>query len=313
MYRSQAARHQCAFTLVELLVVIAIIGILVGLLLPAVQAAREAARRLQCLNNLKQIGLGLANYESTYRRYPKGGAGAVSLTNAAVIARHRLAWGAATLPFIEETNVYDQIDLRLPFIHPTNFPAGKTVIKTYICPSSPRQSMFRPNGDTPSSTDLFARTDYGGNYGERSLRCYPQSCQNNYQTGGSGRGTLMLGSDPDIATKDITDGLSNTVIVGEAPEGLHSIWIGHKNVFDQSVPLDARTSATSSWQPCLLPFKSPQGNFCDFGQEFHSYHSGGCGIALADGSTQFFANQTDFKVFAAMLSRSGGEVVGSWE
>lgn len=313
MHRSDSVRRCAAFTLVELLVVIAIIGILVGLLLPAVQAAREAARRMQCANNLKQIGLGLLNYESAYRRYPKGGAGAVSLTNATTIARMRLSWGAAILPFIEENNIYDQIDLRLPYIHPNNFAAGRTTVKTYICPTSPRQELLRPNGDALSAPELYARTDYGGNYGERSLRCHPQNCQNNYQTGGGGRGTLMLGTDQDVAIKDITDGMSNTVMVGEAPEGLHSIWIGHKNVFDQSVPLDARVSDASTWTPCLTPFKSTQGNFCDFGQEFHSYHSGGSNFAIADGSTHFLANQTDFKIFAAMLSRSGGEVVGSWE
>lgn len=313
MKRLKMPRANRAFTLIELLVVIAIIGVLIGLLLPAVQAAREAARRIQCANNLKQIGLGLLNYESAYRRYPKGGAGSVSLTDPVIIARMRLSWGASILPFIEEANIYDQIDLRLPYIHSANSAAGQTVVKTYICPSSPNSQLLRPNGDAPSAPERYARTDYGGNYGERGLRCHPQSCQNNYSSGGGGRGTLMLGADPDIATRDITDGLSNTIVVGEAPEGLHSIWIGHKNVFDQSVPLDARVRTSSPWQPCLPPFKSIQGNFCDFGQEFYSYHSGGSVFAIADGSTHFLADKTDFKVLAAMLSRSGGEVIGSLE
>jgi prepilin-type N-terminal cleavage/methylation domain-containing protein len=302
-----------AFTLVELLVVIAIVGLLVGLILPAVQAAREAARRWQCQNNLKQIGLGLANYESTCKRYPKGGAGAVSLTNPAIIAKMRLSWGAAILPYIEQTTLYNLIDLQLPYIHTTNYQAGQTLVETYLCPTAPHKVLYRPNGDTPSSTELYARNDYGGNYGERGLRCHPLSCQNNYHSGGGGRGTLMLGSDPDVGTKDITDGLSNTILVGEAPEALHGIWVGHKNVFDQSVPLDARVKPGTTWGSCGKTFKSPQGNFCDFGQEFHSYHPGGCGFALADGSTQYISTQVDFKILAAMLSRAGAEIRGHWQ
>ena len=122
----------------------------------------------------------------------------------------------------------------------------------------------------------------------------------------------MLGTDQDIAARDITDGLSQTVLVGEAPEGLHSIWIGHKNVFDQSVPLDARVRSGSPWAPCHPVFKSRLGNFCDFGQEFHSYHSGGSLFSMADGSTHFLANPIDFKVLAALLSRAGGEVIGTY-
>lgn len=301
------------FTLVELLVVIAIVGVLVGLLLPAVQSAREAARRLECQNNLKQIGLGLANYESIHRRYPKGGAGVVSLTNPNILARYKISWGTAILPFIEQTPLYDLIDLKQPYIHPDNLQPGQTLISTYLCPSAPKQEWMRPNGDTPNSTDRYARTDYGGNYGERGLRCHPQNnCPNSYRSGGGGRGTLMLGNDQDIGTRDITDGLSHTVLVSEAPEGLHSIWIGHKNVFDQSVPVSARIGDYPPWTPCLPSFASRYGKICDFGQEFHSYHSGGAALSLADGSTHFLASTIDFKILAAMLSRAGDEVIGEF-
>ncbi len=297
-------------SLVELLVVIAIVSILIGLLLPAVQSAREAARRVQCQNNLRQIAIGLHNYESAHRVFPKGGAGVVSLTDPAIRARWRLSWGAALLPFIEQSAVYESIDPGEPFIHPVNAEAGRTPVSTYLCPSAPKSSMLRPNGDDLGSEARFARTDYGGNYGERSLRCYPdRGCPNRYSGGGGGRGTLMLGSDQDVGTRDIRDGLSQTIMVGEAAEGLHSIWIGHKNVFDQSVPLDARVRPGSSWAPCHPAFRSPAGDVCDFGQEFHSYHVGGSVFALADGSSHFVSDQLDIGILAALLSRSGGEVV----
>lgn len=306
-------RRSAAFTMVELLGVLAIVGLLVGLLLPAVQAARESARRLQCKNNLRQIGLGLANYESLYRRYPKGGTGVISLNDPSVLARMRLSWGTAILPFIEKTALYDSMNLQQPYLHPDNLQAGQTLVETYLCPSAPKQELLRPNGDTPHAMQLFARTDYGGNYGERGLRCHPlTNCQNNYVSSGGGRGTLMLGRDQDIAANDITDGLSHTVLVGESPEGLHSIWIGHKNVFDQSVPLDARIRSGSPWAPCHPAFSSRRGRFCDFGQEFHSYHAGGAVFSLADGSTHFLTGAQDFKILAAMLSRAGGEVIGEF-
>ncbi len=302
-----------AMTLVELLVVLAIATILLGLLLPAVQTAREAARRLHCQNNLKQIGLGLHNYESAHRVFPKGGAGAVSLTDPAVRARWRMSWGASILPFLEQAALYESIDPHRPFIHADNRSAGQTPVETYLCPSAPKNELLRPRVDAPPPAPRYARTDYGGNYGERGLRCYPRTnCRNQYPNGGGGRGTLMLGTDQDVGARDILDGLSQTIMVGEAPEGLHSIWIGHKNVFDQSVPLDARSQHGSPWQPCHPAFKSSSGNFCDFGQEFHSYHPGGSAFAFADGSTHFLSDHIDFKLFAALLSRRGGEVVGEF-
>ncbi len=317
MSRSRVLRCCAAFTVVELLVVITIIGLALALLMPAVQSAREAARRMQCSNQLKQIGLGLQNYESVYRVFPKGGAGVASLTNPVLRSRTRLSWGASILPFIEQAGLFERINASEPFLHPSNWEAGQTVVATYLCPSAPMPDLYRPNGDTPTSSTTYARTDYGGNYGERGLRCFPQTnCQNNYAdigiTDGQGRGTLMLGLDKDIGIRDILDGTSHTILIGEAPEGLHSIWIGHKNVFDQSVPLDARARAGSRWVPCHPAFKSRSGDFCDFGQEFHSYHPGGSLFAFADASTRWLVANIDIKVFSALLSRRGGETVDEY-
>lgn len=301
------------FTLIELLVVIAIIGVMVALLLPAVQAAREAARRMQCSNNLKQMGLAFHNYHSVFNRFPVGGAGVVSATNAAIRSRWRPSWGSTILPFMEQQPLYDRLNLDVPFIDEVNHVGGRELVPTYLCPTAPKQVLTRPNGDTLQSSVLFGRTDYGGNYGERGLRCYPQTnCANSYPGATGGRGVLLFGADAQIGMRDVTDGSSQTIVLGEAPEALHSIWIGHKNLFDQSVPINEKVRSGSRWQSCGLPFKSPRGDFCDFGQEFHSYHSGGAMFLMLDSSGRFVSQTIDVTVFAALLSRSGGEVVGDF-
>ena len=118
--------RRAGFTLVELLVVIAIIGILVGLLLPAVQAAREAARRMQCGNNLKQLGLALHNYESATKRLPSGRADITGLS----------AFGAL-MPYMEQSNVYQLIDFNVSGTHVNNTAARAAIIQTLLCPSDP--------------------------------------------------------------------------------------------------------------------------------------------------------------------------------
>lgn len=316
-------RIRRGFTLIELLVVIAIIAILIALLLPAVQQARESARRLQCKNNLKQIGIALHNYHSNYRGFPRGGyGGSVTDTTAADPALKAssltLSWGAAILPGLEQNNLYEQINLSEWYVHPDNVSVGQTVLTAYICPSVPSAEMLKPNGDQPTSSTLFARTDYGGNYGERGLRCYPATnCQNSYGSGtgsASYRGMFPLLSAPNVGMASVTDGTSNTIFVGEAPEGIHSIWIGHKNVFDQSAPLNGRYASPSdtSWQACVTfgGTANPPGKLgCDFGQEFHSYHSGGSQFLLVDGTARFVSESIEVTTLAALLSRQGGEVV----
>lgn len=306
-----------AFTLVELLVVIAIIGVLVALLLPAVQMAREAGRRAKCFNNLKQMGLALHNYHDTHKMFPRGGAGVASLTVPAIRARACLSWGAAILPGLEQSALYDSINQNEPYLHPDNLAAGQHLLAVFLCPSAPNSELQKPNGDTPTSTTKYAVTNYGGNWGERALRCFPATnCPNNYSdlgdSSGHGRGVLLFGSERAISMSSITDGTSQTIVVGEAPEGLHSIWIGHKNVFDQSAPISARTSSPAVWQSCSPALKSRSGNFCDFGQEFGSYHPGGAQFLLVDGSAHFLSATLDNKVLAALLSRCGSEVVGAF-
>lgn len=323
--RHAPAALTTGFTLIELLVVIAIIAILIALLLPAVQQAREAARRLQCKNNLKQIGIALHNYHDTHRVFPKGGYGGfMSAANASNPALKQtgltLSWGAAILPGLDQANLFQKINQNEWYVHPDNVPIGQTVLPVYLCPSVPSPEMLKPNGDQTSAPERFARTDYGGNWGERGLRCFPATnCQNNY--GGTGadayRGMFPLLGAPSVRMRDVTDGTTNTISVGEAPNGLHSIWIGHKNVFDQSAPVNGRYASPSDtqWQSCITfgGTANPPGKIgCDFGQEFHSFHTGGAQFLLVDGSARFVSENIDIVTFSALLSRKGAEVIGEF-
>lgn len=302
------------FTLVELLVVIAIIGVLIALLLPAVQAAREAGRRAQCASNLKQMGLAMHVYHDTFRNFPRGGSGVASMTILAYKARACLSWGAAILPGLEQHALQDSINQNEPYLHDDNLIPGQHVLSVFLCPTSPNSELLKPNGDTPTSPNKYAINNYAGNWGERALRCHPATnCQNNYgDAAGGGRGVLLVGTDPIVRMNDVTDGTSQTIMLGESPEGLHSIWIGHRNVFDQSAPISERTSATSDWQSCNTSLSSKPGNFCDFGQEFGSYHASGAQFLLVDGSAHFVSSSINPELLASLLSRSGGEVVSSF-
>lgn len=213
--RSPAPRV-AGFTLVELLVVIAIIGVLVGMLLPAVQQVREAARRIQCGNNLKQIGIALQNHHSARMEFPRGVTEFRRFFRGDP-AKRNFAWSVYLLPFLDQQNLYNNLNLKLPFDHADNAAAASAAIPTFICPSSQRQSE-RPSTRGPS--------DYGGIFGERI---------NSPNTPPKG---LMI-FDKAFRHADITDGSSNTLIVAEDSESSDGQWINGRNVFDQAFAINA--------------------------------------------------------------------------
>lgn len=280
------------FTLVELLVVIAIIGILVGLLLPAVQAAREAARRTQCANNLKQMGLAVHNYESAYRRLPSGFAANQNTGSPG------WGWGAALLPFMEGANTYNNIDFRIPIYHPSQDANRKTVIPTYICPSDIAPPLFDithgdDHEDLMLSADVdgtgeilfqIAKSNYVGMFGTFELEDSPYN----------GDGIFYGNSKTRFA--DVTDGLSNTLMIGERGSRLgKSIW--HGNIQEAAEP-HARILGVADHTP-----NHRSGHF----EDFSSFHPAGVNFLRADSSVSFHSENMDIEVYKAMATRTGGE------
>ena len=205
-------RAQGAFTLVELLVVLAIIGILVSLMLPAVQAVREASRRMQCQNNLRQIGLALHNYHAAFRKFPPGGIE----VRPQVPDGKQLAWSAFVLPFLEQSAAYVKVDFNYAFDHPVNREVAATPIETYLCPSTNRVTLLNRGRGA---------TDYGGIYGERILsRNDPP------------RGVMI--HDKAIRFRDITDGTMRTLVVSEDAGFPDGQWINAWNLFDQAFSIN---------------------------------------------------------------------------
>lgn len=310
-----------AFTLVELLVVIAIIGILVALLLPAVQAARAAARRMQCSNNLKQIALGLHNYESTYRTLPHGAPDCC--------VRNGYIWTVMVFPFIELNNIYDAMDIRGNLRNtPVNRAAAQTTkLPVWICPSDPaggRPHMPRFNRDNPDpGHGLWYAASMGPTHMDQCPFCPAGGtpAETNYCCQGNNFGTNagngypadsfagMFGrSDKAIRFGEVTDGLSNTFMLGETLPA-HCDFMGlfslNFQVSGTSIPLNVMESNVAG-APGAKIFRAAGSNWfrvCGF----KSLHAGGAQFALGDGSVRFVPVTVDYRVYNNVGTRAGGE------
>lgn len=306
-----SARHillRKAFTLIELLVVIAIIGILVGLLLPAVQAAREAARRMSCGNNMKQLALATHNYESTHKRLPSSGQGTNFGTNPPSTTFDKHSSFTAILPFIEQANVYQQMDLRFAYnATPENTLAAKQVITAFVCPSG----TLRPS---PLDSQGFGCTGYGPIY---YVDLDPVTGLRNKAL--RAQGALVKGGS---RFADITDGTSNTIFYGEdvgrdEQMQMNHVYIdpfdGQKRRFWRWAEADNAFGVSKKINNNLTPKGGPAGclwtvNNCGPFEEIFSEHTGGAHVSIADGSVQFLAESMDAATLRALVTRSGGEV-----
>ncbi len=273
-YRS----HKSAFTLVELLVVIAIIGILVAMLLPAVQAAREAARRISCRNHLKQIGLALHTYHDSLRRLPPGW-----LANSP-LGDPGWAWSTAILPYLEQQNTYDQIRTGLPVDAPANRIARETVLSVYRCPSDIGEKLVNLRRENGGTLFPVARSNYVSVFGTLAIEDTPSASD----------GAFFHNSR--IRFADILDGLSNTIIVGERGSRIDgSTWTGVVSAAEEAM---VRIVGSTDHTP-----NHPAGHFDDFS----SFHATGAHFVLGDGSVKMLPSNIEHAVYSAMATRANGE------
>jgi prepilin-type N-terminal cleavage/methylation domain-containing protein len=278
-------RQRTAFTLVELLVVITIIGILISLLLPAVQAARHAARRSSCTNNLKQIGLAIHNYHDVYR----------SLPLASLWRTKYYSAFTAILPHLEGGNLYQLYDGSLSVYDPANVAVIDQEVATYLCPS---MVLPRPVPDPdPARKETGAPGSYALNVGT------------NYAWTGPRNGPFTFDVDPHTQFAGITDGLSNTLFVGELDYGLKNYyWSGTTEVRWGAAKWGigypgysiATTSGVFNSDRLITAYHEYQ--------TFRSDHIGGANFALGDGSVDFVSDTIDAAVLDAMATRDGGEI-----
>ena len=355
---------RAAFTLIELLVVIAIIAILIGLLLPAVQKVREAANRMSCENNLKQIGLACMTFTDGNQKFPCGFLGK-DQTNApaGTPGVHKASWTALVLPYLEQGNLANLYNYNYDYDAPQNATAVATQLKIYNCPSTPGTGtrVDTSPSDDAGTTGPRAATDYRAINAVKAWvaqACFPnnfvgQTCatisKDSLQIIGiMTRDSIGGGTNAGIPFSMITDGTSNTFLIGEdagGPDwyGTGGQLIAKANTNGTAGPdapnkeggwcdPNAAFSIDGSYQGCNAgyvgtatkdvcvtsacgqPVASITGGCtmnCTNDSEFYAFHPGGCNVVFADGSVRFITQSISMTTLSALVTRSGGENPGN--
>jgi prepilin-type N-terminal cleavage/methylation domain-containing protein/prepilin-type processing-associated H-X9-DG protein len=297
-------RHQRGFTLIELLVVIAIIAVLIGMLLPAVQKVREAANRLSCTNNLKQLGLACHHYENTFGKFPPGHV-IGPFPEGGVTRAVNHGWGGYILRFIEQEALANLYHWDLFHYEPVNQPVASASLRVMQCPSAePNRFMTHGAygwGGKGACTDYAPTEQVEPALAELGL----------IDRVGDYRGVLALNTMTRLV--EITDGTSHTILLTEdvgrprqwragraGPDNALSgcPWVGGGNAI--TVQGSSADGATHRG-PCALN--------CNNDREVYSFHPGGANAVFADGSVHFLKAGMPLRVLAALVTRAGGEVV----
>jgi prepilin-type N-terminal cleavage/methylation domain-containing protein/prepilin-type processing-associated H-X9-DG protein len=289
-------RAKRGFTLVELLVVIAIIGILIALLLPAVQAAREAARRMQCTNNLKQIGLAMHNYADALGSFPSGSTGFATSVG--------WAWTVYILDYCEQDTLRGLVDISQPPIASINDQLSRARVDFLICPSATGvEDDWSPgSGMHGTSYNGVLGSNYSGSDAlPNRSHCGEQSLDG------------LLYFDSSIKPRDVTDGMSQTFLVGERfyqtrgwPHGHEYDLMCSRQNKNVTYPVNGSPDESGYY---TLDGKAPAGapKTCLFNDlSFGSAHPGGANFVFADGSTHFVENETDLDVLRRLACRKDG-------
>lgn len=330
----QHSSSRVGFTLIELLVVIAIIAILVAILLPAVQQAREAARRSSCKNNMKQLGLAIHNYHDVFEQFP------LNYAETFTTNRGTVSWMTTILPYIDQQNLYDNIDFSYginddprspnpagtPINQPSNGWVAKQAIPTFKCPTDTSDPLM-PN-----------RANYGGTWAVNSYKACAGSnwtwatWQHRPPAPGAGdrflhnqghgldrgNGIIFRGSGFPYSNtlKHVTDGPSMTFMVGEAVPKYcqHTWWWWFNGVTaTTSIPLNAPPVCSA-----VDPNQSEDANLvaCHWDWQnnysFISQHAGGGQFTMGDGSVRFISENIDLTTYRALGSMGGGELLGEF-
>jgi len=307
------------FTLIEILVVIAIIGILIGLLLPAVQKVRDAANRMNCSNNLKQIGLALQNYEGVHGHFPPGAEGPLNPNFPQYAGLKHHALGSHLLPYLEQSSLAAQYSRDVSWFDPPNQAVVNTPLRVWQCPSAEANRIQQgplPTVAPPPSTP-FAGTaacgDYAGmGYVDAALELTglidPANGERDEQKHQDG----AFAANRTRSVHEFPDGTSNTILVAECA-GRPQLWrAGRKvpNAWLSGGPWASRnllwTRGASSdgsafYGPCAIN--------CTNDRAVYSFHPGGANVVFADGHVRFLKASIDIRVFARLVTRAGGEVV----
>ena len=302
------------FTLIELLVVIAIIAILVALILPAVQQAREAAHRTECLNNIKQIGLALHNYHDTHRIFPPGWIAVDPVTRnpSAHEGISGAAWGTMILPYLEQAPLYNQFNPAVAINDPVNLPFIDNVIVAWQCPSDPKPDKWDIEEEGSPGTVLatLPTANYVGVFGPEHL----DGCENSPGTDpvlstGQCKGEGMFYHNSKVRLRDVTDGTTNTLMLGERRTntelGWYSTWPG-------MVPEGEEAFQRVLGSADHVPNYEPPGGALPHFDDFSSRHEGGAQFTLGDGSVRFISENMDTGLYQSLSTIQGGEVVGEF-